>query len=255
MSSINRNYRALVSSDWSECLSPNGPFDPISFVHPAFESDLQDVFRLYTGNEISLTEAVRRIEELMPSLPTMEEMDEYLDQSFQTYSGVPELIEWCLSRGILFMINTTGTQGYFQRSIGKGLIPEVPIVAGNPMISFPKASDGERYANLVLEIGDKPRCTESVAKEWELPYGKIVVIGDSGGDGPHFKWGARSGACLVGSMPKPSLIAYCESHGIEINHRFGVSYSKGEKRDINKEMTIDFMDMAGVIEKALNFET
>jgi 2-hydroxy-3-keto-5-methylthiopentenyl-1-phosphate phosphatase len=255
MASINRNYRALVSSDWSECLSPNGPFDPISFVHPALESDLHDVFRLYTGNEISLTEAVRRIEEMMPSSPTIEEMDEYLDQSFRTYTGVPELIEWCLSRGILFMINTTGTQGYFQRSIGKGLIPEVPIVAGNPMISFPQASDGDRYANLVLEIGDKPRCTEAVAKAWGLPSEKIVVIGDSGGDGPHFEWGARSGACLVSSMAKPSLIAYCESNGIEINHRFGVSYSQGEKRDFNKEMTIDFMVLTRVIEEVFNFTT
>ena len=150
------------------------------------------------------------------------------------------------------MINTTGTQGYFQRSIRKGLIPEVPIVAGNPMISFPQTSDGERYSNMVTEIGDKPLCSEAVAKATGLPPAKVVVIGDSGGDGPHFEWGARSGAYLVGSMTKPSLGAYCESHGIEINRLFGVSYSQGEKRDVDKEMTVDFMDLAVVIEQALS---
>ncbi len=252
MAGRNRKYKGLVSSDWSECLSPNGPFDPISFVYPDLEPELRDTFRRYTGNEISLTDAARSIVELMPSPPTKEEMDEYLDKSFQTYSGVPELIEWCLSRGILFMINTTGTQGYFQRCIGKGLLPEVPIVAANPMIRFPGAGDGVRYTNQVLEIDDKPRCSEAVMNARGARPGNVVVMGDSGGDGPHFEWGARSGAYLVGSMTKPSLAAYCETHGIEINKRFGVSYSQGETRDLDKEMAVDFMDLADLFGQALD---
>ena len=27
-------FQAMVSTDWSECLSPNGPFDPITFNYP-----------------------------------------------------------------------------------------------------------------------------------------------------------------------------------------------------------------------------
>jgi hypothetical protein len=29
-----RKYKAIVSSDWNECLAPSGPFDFISFNHP-----------------------------------------------------------------------------------------------------------------------------------------------------------------------------------------------------------------------------
>jgi hypothetical protein len=38
-------------------------------------------------------------------------MDSYLDECFETYGGVPELMEWCEKKDILFMINTTGLRG------------------------------------------------------------------------------------------------------------------------------------------------
>jgi len=51
-------YRALVSSDWSECLSPNGPFDPLSFNYPEYKEELEEIFNRYTGNIISLNDAL-----------------------------------------------------------------------------------------------------------------------------------------------------------------------------------------------------
>jgi hypothetical protein len=36
-------YKAVVSSDWSECLSPNGPFDPISFNYPELSGQLSNI--------------------------------------------------------------------------------------------------------------------------------------------------------------------------------------------------------------------
>ena len=79
---------------------------------------------------------------------------------------------------------------------------------------------------------------------------ECILIGDSGGDGPHFEWGASVGAYLVGSMTKPSLESYCRKKEIKINTRFGVSYSEGEKKDPAREMEVDFMGLVSVIEKA-----
>ena len=93
-------YNAIVSSDWNECLAPCGPFDCISFNYPQFTSELETIFRQYTGNHISLGDAARQIQTLLPAAITIEQMDAYLDHSFLTYRGVPELIEWCLSQGI-----------------------------------------------------------------------------------------------------------------------------------------------------------
>ena len=103
-----KHYKAMVSSDWNECLAPCGPFDCISFAYPRLEAELADVFRQYTGNFISLGEAAGQIRELLPDPITPDQMDAYLDESFTTYTGVPQLIEWCSSNNILFMINTTG---------------------------------------------------------------------------------------------------------------------------------------------------
>ncbi|MEJ2717521.1 MAG: hypothetical protein P8182_10335, partial [Deltaproteobacteria bacterium] len=77
------NYHAAVSSDWSECLSPNGPFDPISFTYPELESELSEIFQEYTGNRISLTQATGRIVKLLPQPITVEQMDAYHDRHFQ----------------------------------------------------------------------------------------------------------------------------------------------------------------------------
>ncbi len=35
-----KHYKAMVSSDWNECLAPCGPFDFISFAYPRLEAEL-----------------------------------------------------------------------------------------------------------------------------------------------------------------------------------------------------------------------
>ncbi|MGD8670296.1 MAG: hypothetical protein PVF31_09445, partial [Desulfobacterales bacterium] len=76
--------------------------------------------------------------------------------------------------------------------------------------------------------------------------------GDSGGDGPHFKWGAENGGFLIANMTKPSLRRYCEQNDISIHTHFGPSYADGEARDIGKEMQVNFMDLTPLIENFLN---
>lgn len=238
-------YKGMISSDWNECLAPCGPFDPIAFAYPELEADLSSIFRSYTSNQISLSEATRRIAGLLPKPLGEKQMDAYLDASFVTYTGVRDLIKWCKKRDILFMINTTGMQGYFQRAMAKGLLPEGIVVAANPMISY--AEHGmELYE--VREIEDKAKNTETVMRAYGISPNKVILMGDSGGDGPHFAWGASVGAHLVGSMTKPSLENFCRNKGIEINTRFGVSSSEGEKKDPKREMEVDFMGLVAVIE-------
>jgi phosphoserine phosphatase len=235
----------MVSSDWNECLAPTGPFDPIAFHYPDLRPKLDAIFKEYTGNRIPLSEALRRIQALLPGPFTENQMDAYLDASFAAYRGVPELIEWCLAHDILFMINTTGFQGFFQRVIAKGLLPAVPAISAHPMIRYDKGPDDPAFLIDLLEIQDKAKNTQGVMRELGIPPGKVIVIGDSGGDGPHFEWAAKAGAKLIGSMTKPSLEQYCTSRGIEMTKRFGVSYAPGEKRDLQKEMEWDFMSLTG----------
>ena len=247
-----KKYKAMVSSDWNECLAPCGPFDCISFAYPRLKSDLTDIFRQYTGNLISLGEAAGQIRELLPEPITPDQMDAYLDESFTTYTGVPELIEWCSSNNILFMINTTGMIGYFQRIFVKTLLPPVPVVSAHPMISYPQnTSDCCRVFQL-LETLDKSKNTGEVARSLAIPARKIILLGDSGGDGPHFEWGATVGACLIGSMTKPSLDNYCRAKNIEINLRFGLDYSRREKRNPQEESQVNFMDLATTIEEIID---
>ena len=111
MSLKNKSYKAIVSSDWNECLAPSGPFDFISFNYPQLSTPLEIIFKKYTGNIITLGDAVHQIQKLLPAPITEMQMDHYLDERFATYRGVPELIEWCLSNNILIMINTTGKIG------------------------------------------------------------------------------------------------------------------------------------------------
>ena len=125
---MNGKYNAMVSSDWNGCLAPCGPFDFISFAYPRFKSDLSTIFRQYTGNLISLGEAVGQIRELMPEPITSDQMDAYLDKFFTAYTGVPDLIDWCSNNNILFMINTTGMIGYFQRIFARDLLPRTPVI-------------------------------------------------------------------------------------------------------------------------------
>jgi 2-hydroxy-3-keto-5-methylthiopentenyl-1-phosphate phosphatase len=247
-----KKYSAMVSSDWNGCLAPCGPFDFISFAYPRSKSDLSTIFRQYTGNLISLGEAVGQIRELMPEPITSDQMDAYLDESFTTYTGVPELIEWCSSHNILFMLNTTGVIGYFQRVFAKELLPPVTVVSAHPLIRYPQNTNGScRFCEL-LETQDKSKNTAKVARSLAIPAAKIILLGDSGGDGAHFEWGAANGAFLVGSMTKPSLDEYCREKDIEIDLRFGLDYSRRERRNPQEESQVNFMDLATTIEEIVN---
>jgi len=246
-----RKYRALVSSDWNECLAPCGPFDFISFTYPSLASDLGSIFKKYTGNEISLSEATRSIASILPAPVTEEEMDAYLDACFETYRGVPELMEWCRKKDVLFMINTTGMQGYFQRVFRKGLLPKAPVVSAHPMIRYKEAEKIPSQWYDLFEIRDKPRNTREAMNTWAITPAKTLLMGDSGGDGPHFEWGARAGAFLVGSMTKWSLAQYCKSREINIDWYFGPRYAQGEKRKEELERKVDFTDLIPEIEQLL----
>jgi 2-hydroxy-3-keto-5-methylthiopentenyl-1-phosphate phosphatase len=245
---VKSKYNGMVSSDWNECLAPCGPFDPISFAYPELEAELSGIFRSYTSNQIFLGEAVRRLGKVLPRPVSEKQMDAYLEASFATYKGVRDLIRYCMEKDILFMINTTGMQGYFQRALAKGLLPRGIVVAANPMISYQGA---EEMMYEVREIEDKAKNTAAVLRDHGIPAQKLIIMGDSGGDGPHFEWGASVGAYLVGSMTKPSLKKYCRDRGIGINTLFGVSYEEGEKKDHTREMSVDFIGLAPVIEKVL----
>lgn len=245
-------YKAIVSSDWSECLAPCSPFDCISFNYPELTTELETIFKQYTSNIISLGEASHKIQTLLPVIVTIEQMDAYLDNSFSTYKGVPELIEWCLSKDILFMINTTGMVGYFQRVFAKGLLPRVPVISAHPMVRYPtRNSDPDDIYDL-FEINDKGKNTDAVARSYHISSKRVILMGDSGGDGPHFEWGAKINAFLIGSMTKPSLEKYCLKKNINAHVRFGISYTEVQEKDLQKEMQINFMDLSSTIEDRLS---
>ena len=248
MQAKNIIYKAMVSSDWSECLAPCSPFDCISFNHPQLTTELETIFKQYTSNIISLGEAAHKIQTLLPAALTPEQMDAYLGNSFSTYKGVSELIEWCLSKDILFMINTTGMAGYFQRVFAKGLLPRVSALSAHPMIRYPQQDSDPNVIYNLFEIKDKGKNTEAAVRFFNISFNQIILMGDSGGDGPHFEWGTKADAFLIGSMTKPSLETYCQKKNININVRFGTSATAGQKRDLQKEMQIDFMDIASLIE-------
>ena len=245
-------YKAIVSSDWNECLAPCGPFDFISFNLPEFEPDLNAIFQQYIGTQITLAQAVGQIRTLLPNPVNPEHVDAYLDEAFTTYTGVANLIEWCLSRNILFMINTTGMIGYFQRVFIKGLLPRVPVIAAHPLVRYPESNSDPRFIFELLETGDKAKTSAAVIRSLGIPCDKIILIGDSGGDGPHFDWGSKAGAFLIGSMTKATLDDYCRKNGIQINLRFGLDRAKDDKRDIRKEMQVNFMDLVTTIEEVVS---
>ncbi|MEJ5365119.1 MAG: hypothetical protein WHS86_08470 [Desulfosoma sp.] len=238
----NRRYRALFSSDWSECLAPSGPFDCIFFNYPDLKDPLIAVFRQYTSNVITLGEAIGRIEALMPGPVTEAMMDVYLDAAYGTYPGAAEFIRWCGDNDILFMLNTTGMRGYYQRVLAKGLLPSVPALSAHPFISYPERSSDPEIFLPLYEIQDKAANSAAVAEKYGIPAGRIMVMGDSGGDGPHFAWGAQVNALLIASRPKASLEKYCADRGIAIHHRIGTA---GEPHKAN------FMDMVDWVESYL----
>jgi hypothetical protein len=252
MDALSAGYRGIVSSDWSECLSPSGPFDFIAFSFPKLAPALEELFRGYTGNRLTLGEACRRIAALLPRPVTEAMMDAYLAQRFAVYRGVPELIAWCAERRILFMLNTTGMIGYFQRVFARGLLPPVPALSANSWLRYPARPTDPAAILELRETPDKGRNTAAVLAAAALSAGRLVVMGDSGGDGPHFEWGRSQGALLVASMAKASLHAFCAAKGIAVDHTIGPVYGPGEPRDPEREMAVDFRELIPLL--AARFE-
>lgn len=246
-----QTYIGLVSSDWNQCLAPCGPFDAIIYCFPHLQPELDAIFRRYTANAMTLASAIDRIQSLVPVPLTEEEMDAYIVSRFDIYPGVVELMDWCMRHNILFMINTTGPMGYFQRLQVKGLLPALPALSASPFIRFKSSVDAMGLNYELMEIDDKGVNTSKVARIYGILPEHIIVIGDSGGDGPHFAWAAASGATTIGSMAKPSLIQYCHVRDITIQHYFGHRYSDGEPVAVAKEKHYDFMDMASIIRQVL----
>lgn len=244
-------FKAIFSTDWNQCLAPCGPFDPIVYNYPDLTTDLTGIFEAYTGNIISLQTATHKIKELLPASISILQMDTYLDNAFKTYQGVPELIEWCLQNGILFMINTTGFVGYFQRVFAKSLLPEIPVISANPAIQYPLAGTDPPSIYPLTEIEEKGANTGSTLAAFGIADNKILIMGDSGGDGPHFEWGKEKGAFKIGSMIKPSLTAYCQRKEIEIELFFGTVYTGTDRRNEEKEMQTDFKDLIPFLKKML----
>jgi hypothetical protein len=149
------------------------------------------------------------------------------------------------------MLNTTGMIGYFQRVFAKGLLPSVPVLSANPLFRFPAGAGDPGLVLDLNETRDKGRNTAAVVARMGIPAERVIVMGDSGGDGPHFEWAHRAGAFIIGSMTKHSLAAYCDEQGIAIGRRFGMVYGPGETRDVEREMAVDFRALIGTIEVAL----
>ncbi|MCK4988349.1 MAG: hypothetical protein KAS40_22595, partial [Desulfobacterales bacterium] len=153
---------------------------------------------------------------------------------------------------ILFMINTTGMTGYFQRVFAKGLLPRVPALSAHRMVRYPKQDSDPNMIFDLFEIKDKGKNTEAAVRFFNIPFNQIILMGDSGGDGPHFEWGTKADAFLIGSMTKPSLEKYCLKKDIKTHVRFGISYTEVQEKDLQKEMQVNFMDLSSTIEDRLS---
>jgi hypothetical protein len=245
------SYTAMISSDWNQCLAPCGPFDALAYHYPALQVQLERIFRQYTSNAITLGQASSAIAKLLPAPLTPDQMDVYLQDRFTTYTGVQEFIQWCNDRQILFMINTTGLAGYFQRVLAMGLLPAFGVLAAHWLVRYGCSPTDPQVILELEEITDKPRHTAAMARQFQIAPEKIIIMGDSGGDGPHFQWGARNGATLIGSMVKSSLERYCTDRGVAITHRWGHVYTEGESLDPEKEMGYAFTDLIGIVEQVL----
>jgi hypothetical protein len=241
----------MISSDWNQCLAPCGPFDALAYHHPGLRGQLDRIFRQYTSNAITLGQASGAIADLLTTPLTPDQMDAYLKAHFAVYTGVPELIRWCCAHGILFMINTTGLAGYFQRVLALEFLPAFGVLAAHTLVRYDRCATDPKIVLGLEEITDKPRHTAMVAKQFHIPPEKIIIMGDSGGDGPHFQWGARHGAVLIGSMVKPSLERYCSERGIAMAHRFGHQYAEGETIDPEKEAGYPFTDLIGIVQQVV----
>ncbi len=245
-------YVGMVSSDWSHCLSPCGPFDVIAFHYPELRSPLEAVFKRYTSNTLSLGQAIEQIKTLWPTPISEDQMDRYLEAHFKTYTGVPELIEWCGRHRILFMINSTGMVGFFQRALANALLPPVAALSAHPWVKFARRTTDPGVIYPLSEISDKGVHTAAAAAQFKISSAHILVIGDSGGDGPHFQWAQSVGATMVTSMAKSSLLAYCQQNGIVPQYRFGHRYAIDEAIDPDKEMGYNFEALKKIISHVIN---
>lgn len=246
-----QEFQYLVSSDWSECLSPNGPFDPLIHVWPELESDLTRTFSSYTSNEISLSRAIEEIQALLPRELTSRDMDAFLRERFAAYNGLSRLINWCLSRGAAFMINSTGPMGYFQRAMANGFLPRIPLLSAHPFLQYPSAETDPEHIFPLREIEDKGVNTQAALDALDIPPQNAAVVGDSGGDGPHFAWAAERGALRIGVNTKSSLESYCAERGITIHSRVGVAYRAGESRDKEAESQTDLTKICQILQQQL----
>lgn len=251
MSQKQHQYRAILSSDWNECLAPCGPFDGMTFSYPELRNDFADIFRAYTGNRISLGEAAGRIRNLLPVPLTAEQMDAYLDHDFAVYKGVPDLIDWCRRNSVLFMVNTTGMVGYFQRALAKKLLPPIPVLSAHPMIQFAPCKTDPGHTLELFEIEDKSKNTATIVRACGIPPENVFIMGDSGGDGPHFKWGAANRAFLIGSMTKPALEEYCLKNKIRIDHHIGPNGTAQQNPNSQPKMQTDFMELSQILSSLL----
>lgn len=244
-------FRYLVASDWSECLSPNGPFDALIHTWPDLEQDLTRIFSAYTSNAISLSSAVEQIKALLPGELSAEAMDAFLEEKFAAYANLSGLIHRCLERGIAFMINSTGPIGYFQRAIARGFLPRIPLLSAHPFLRYsPSPTDPEHVFEL-REIEDKGNNTRAALNELGIPPHRTAVVGDSGGDGPHFAWAAENGALRVAVNPKASLERYCAERGITIHARAGIAYRPGQPRDPEAEAQTDLNEVLDILLRKL----
>ncbi len=252
MNWITKRYKAIISSDWNQCLAPCGPFDPITAAYPELTAELTAVFKAYTGNRISLGDAGRALQTLVPAPLSAGQMDAYLDAGFATYAGVPDFIAWCLSRDILFMINTTGLTGYFQRIFARRLLPPVAVLSSNDLLRYPDSGSDPPLMLGLEETQDKGRNTQQVIRLLEKPPAKCILMGDSGGDGPHFEWGAENGAYLIAVLPKPSLLQYCRDKDVDIDYFFDTETQPLAHGTVRKNNGgLDFMALTAVIDDLL----
>ncbi|MEF8824218.1 MAG: hypothetical protein V5B78_09345 [Desulfohalobiaceae bacterium] len=244
-------FRYLVASDWSECLSPNGPFDALIHTWPELEPDLTRIFSAYTSNEISLSSAVEKIKALLPGELSVEAMDAFLEEKFAAYANLSGLIQRCLERGIAFMINSTGPIGYFQRALAGGFVPGFPLLSAHPFLRYPPFETDPDHVFELFEIEDKGKNTQAALNALGIPPHRTAVLGDSGGDGPHFAWAAENGALRVGVNPKASLERYCAERGITIHARAGIAYSPGQPRDREAEAKTDLNEVCDILLREL----
>ena len=145
------------------------------------------------------------------------------------------------------MVNTTGSIGYFQRVLAKKLIPSIPLLSAHPSTCYAKGKSDPEYVLQLFEVRDKGPNTQQAISVMNLSSPKIVLMGDSGGDGPHFQWGAANNAFLIGSLTKPSLKRYCRMNGIRMDLMFGAACDAAGDKNQKAETGIDFRELMPVI--------